>query len=430
MLTSIQRMLKHVRLIAIATRMNLPRFTAYLVWISTFIIKKKGSQNVLCIGRPIFDEDIRELSRSGGTLNYVVVPKTVFIEIFRCFAPELVLKHVQYHEIHENDRAKRRCREFYEAFLKCFISLTRSNAILTANYNYSWQQELAIAARCLGIPFVVLFKEGISPLFFEGMSPQTGYDKLVLQYTNNLFIGDRLIVYNERIKQAFLNHNIRGIEPGIIEAVGIPRLDRYFRLHNMGSSIIFFSFNFEDKFRHLNIESELVSKYFAKTREFHAEVLRFAVAHPEQRVIVKTKNNLKYLRYVQDIATELSVSDLPNLTITNQGDIFELIKDAYAVIGYNSTTLLEAFAARRIVMSADFRWGPIRDYFDEYPGLPNYVTTAQDINDVLARISMGRSLDDPQLYSLLYQRIHVPDGNASARTEAAIKRAILERRTV
>jgi hypothetical protein len=353
----------------------------------------------------------------------------VFVEIFRHFAPELVLSHATYHEVHDHDDAKRRCRAFYEAFLQHFVPLARAEAILTANYNYSWQQELAAAARGMRIPFVVLFKEGISPLFAEGVSPQAAYDMLVAKYTNNCFIGDRLIVYNDRIKQGFANVPVPGITPGIVESVGIPRFDRYFRLEEGGESIVFFSFNFEDKARHLALAPEVFGKYQQKTREFHVEVLRFAAAHPGRRVIVKTKNNLKYLRYVQDIAAELGLAGLPNLKMTNEGDVLELIRDAHAVIGYNSTTLLEAFAARRIVMSADFRWGPVRDYFDEHPGLPNYVTTAQDMEAVLARNAKGRPVDDPQLYPLLYERIHLPDGRASARAEAAITRAIMERRS-
>ena len=423
-----RKLVTRLHLVAVAARLNLPGLAARLAWLLARTVDTNSERTVLCIGRPIFDEDIEELSRHGGTLNYVVVPKTVFVEIFRTYAPELLLSHAKYHEIHDHDDAKRRCRAFYEAFLQHFIPLSRAEAILTANYNYSWQQELAVAARGLGIPFVVLFKEGISPLFGEGVSPQAAYDMLVAKYTNNCFIGDRLIVYNDRIKQGFANVPVPGIKPGIVEAVGIPRFDRYFRLDEAGASIVFFSFNFEDKARHLALAPDVFEKYQAKTREFHVEVLRFAAAHPERRVIVKTKNNLKYLRYVQDIATELGLAGLPNLKMTNEGDVFELIKGAHAVIGYNSTTLLEALAARRIVMSADFRWGPVRDYFDEHRGLPNYVTTSQDMAAVLARNSQGRPLDDPQLYPLLYERIHLPDGKASARAEAAITRAIVERR--
>lgn len=419
-----RKLITRLNLIGLAVRLRSPGVAAWLARAMSQTIDRQSRHTVLCIGRPIFDEDIEELAEFGGTLNYLIVPKIVFVDIFRCFAPQLLLSHAKYHETQGYDQEKLNCRSFCEAFLVEFSRVVRIDAILTANYNYSWQQEFAVAARNRGIPLVVLFKEGISPLFAEGVSPQQAYDLLVVKYTNNFFIGDGLLVYNDRIKQGFSNVSITGIRPEIVEAVGIPRFDRYFRLNDPGSSVVFFSFNFEDKARHLGLTADEVEKYLARTREFHVEVMRFAAAHPELRVIVKTKNNLKYLRYVEDIAAETGCVGLANLVLTNHGNVYDLIKEARAVIGYNSTTLLEAFAARRIVMSADFRWGPVRDYFDEHPGLPNYVSTAEDIAAVLASDGAGRSLDDPELYALLHERVHIPDGMACARAEAAIERVI------
>lgn len=383
---------------------------------------------MLCIGRPIFDEDIEEMAKYGGTLNYVIVPKIVFMRIFSHFLPQLLLSHAKYHEVSGYDTEKLSCRAFFEEFLAEFGKATKFHAILTANYNYSWQQELAAAARKLGVPFLVLFKEGISPLFAEGVSVQRAYDLTVARYTNNFFIGDKLLVYNDRIKQGFSNIQISGIRPEIVETVGIPRFDRYFHLEGVGNSILFFSFNFEDKSRHLGLSAEAFEKYQTKTREFHVEVVRFAAAHPELRVVIKTKNNRKYLRYVEKIVEETGCAGLANLTLTNSDNVYDLIKDARAVIGYNSTALLESFAARRIVMSPDFRWGSVRDYFDEYPALPTYVGTSQDIATVLASGRTEVPLDDPELRSLLHERIHIPDGQASKRAEAAIARAIDMRR--
>ena len=424
LLPFVRKLITRFNLIGLTARLRLPGIAALLARAMSLAIDRQSCHTVLCIGRPIFDEDIEELAEFGGTLNYLIVPKIVFVEIFRHFAPQLLLNHAKYHETQGYDQEKLRCRSFYEDFLYKFSKLVRIDAILTANYNYSWQQEFAVAARNRGVPFVVLFKEGISPLYAEGDDPQKAYDLVIAKYTNNFFIGDGLLVYNERIKQGFSNINIAGIGPDIVEAVGIPRFDRYFHLDNAGSSVVFFSFNFEDKARHLGLTADEFEKYLEKTRDFHVEVMRFAAAHPELRVIVKTKNNLKYLRYVEDIAAETGCAGLANLTLTNHGNVYDLIKGARAVIGYNSTTLLEAFAARRIVMSADFRWGLVRDYFDEHPGLPNYVATAEDIAAVLASDSAGRSLDDPELYSLLHERVHIPDGKASARAEAAIERVI------
>ncbi len=424
----VRKLIVRLNLIQLSARMQVPALAVLLARALSRTITRQSHHTVLCIGRPIFDEDIEELAKYGGTLNYLIVPKIVFISIFSHFLPQLLLSHAKYHEIQGYEHEKLQCRAFFAAFLAEFRKAARVDAIVTANYNYSWQQELAIAARNLDIPFVVLFKEGISPLFAEGVSPQKAYDLLVAKYTNNRFIGDRLLVYNDRIKEGFSNVPIKGISTDIVEAVGIPRFDRYFRLESPGRNVVFFSFNFEDKARHLGLTADEFGKYLAKTREFHVEVMRFAAAHPDLRVIIKTKNNVKYLRYVESIAGEEGFADLKNMTLTNHGNVYDLIKDARAVIGYNSTALLEAFAARRIVMSPDFRWGSVRDYFDEYPSLPNYVASAEDIASVLSVIGMGRQVDDPELYSLLHERIHIPDGKASVRAEKAIERAIVARR--
>lgn len=424
LLPLIRKLITRFELIGLSVRMRSPTLAALLTRMLSRSIDRQSRYNVLCIGRPIFEEDIEELAKYGGTLNYIIVPKIVFVSIFNRFLPQLLLCHAKYHETQGYAREKALCREFLEAFLAHFCRAVRIDAILTANYNYSWQQELALAARNRGIPIVVLFKEGISPLFSEGLSPQKAYDLLVAKYTNNWFIGDKLLVYNDRIKNGFSNIHIKGISPEIVEAVGIPRFDRYFRLESPGRNVVFFSFNFEDKARHLGLKADEFEKYLAKTREFHVEVLKFAASHPDLTLTIKTKNNSKYLKYVETIASETGHAGLGNVVITNQGNVYDLIRDARAVIGYNSTALLEAFAARRIVLAADFRWGSVRDYFDEYPQLPYYVSTAEEIAEVLSTVRTGRSIGDPELNSLLHERIYIPDGKASARAEAAIRGAI------
>lgn len=424
----IRKLIIRLNLVGLSVRIRMPALTALLAYMLSRSINKQSRYNVLCIGRPIFDEDVEELAKHGGMLNYIIIPKSVFISIFNCFLPQLLLCHAKYHAIQEHERQKMLCREFFEGFLTHFIRAVRIDAILTANYNYSWQQELAVAARNQGIPVVVLFKEGISPLFAEGISPQDAYDMLVTKYTNNRFIGDKLIVYNDRIRNGFSNVHIEGICPEIVETVGIPRFDRYFRLESLGRNVVFFSFSFEDKARHLGVTTDVFEKYLAKTREFHLEVLKFAASRPDMRVIIKTKNNPKFLKYVETIASEAGYGNLGNLVITNVGNVYDLIRDARAVIGYNSTTLLEAFAARRIVMAADFRWGTVRDYFDEYPHLPYYVSDADDMARVVSSVDAGLSVDDPELNMLLRERIYIPDGRASVRAEAAICRTIADSR--
>lgn len=426
----LRSLINRLNLVGLSAYMAIPALAAWCARVLSEVIDNGSRHTVLCIGRPIFNEDVHALAEYGGALNYVIVPKSAFIRIFNRFLPDLIHEHARYHEINGFDKGKQRYREFLYRFMAHLVHSLGIDAMMTANYNYSWQQELVVAARERKIPVVVLFKEGISPLYVEGDSPQAAYRQLVRNYTNNRLIADVLLVYNERIARAFLQEDIPGVFDEMLEVVGIPRFDRYFRICPPGENILFFSFNFEDKARHLGLSDEESIQYAEKTADFHAEVIRYAMAHPERKVVVKTKNHVKYLHYVERIAHQMGADRVaPNLIMTNQGDVFDLLENAYAVIGYNSTALLEAYAAGRLVLAADFRWGRVKDYFDEHPDVPHYVSSCKDIEHVLADAPCSRPVDDPELHQMLKERIYLPDGRASRRAETAIQRIVDRRDT-
>jgi len=309
-------------------------------------------------------------------------------------------------------------------FLRELLKVIQVDAILTANYVYAWQQELAVICDEMNIPVVILFKEGISPLYSGIDNRQNAYDLLVKYYTNNRFLGSKLLVYNENIRDAFIRANIEGLNKNAVETVGIPRFDRYFRLKKNGKDIVFFSFSIEDKARHLGLDKEVLCDYLEKQEKFHIEVMKYAKSYPDKNVIIKTKSNTKYLNYTKKIAIENGCSKLNNLVITNKGNVYDYIKNSYAVIGYNSTVLLEALAAGRLIINPDFREGIVCDFFEEYPNLANYAKNMEDIHNVISSIVVD-TVNNDDLKSLLYDRIYVPDGQACLRTEICIKNSIM-----
>lgn len=411
------------KLIQFSVALNIPSLTARLALLVSKLFYTGSEKTVLCIGRPIFNEDIRELAKHGSTLNYLIVPKFVFISIFNHYLSKMPLTHVKYYEIRGFSHEKKMYGKFLKAFLSELLKVTKIDAVLSANYVYSWQQEFAVACKEARVPFIVLFKEGISPMYKKGINAKQAYDMLVSEYTNNKFTGDKLLVYNENTQHAFIRQNIRGIDPDTVETVGIPRLDRYFDMKSKGNNVLFFSFYLGDKLRHLNLDKEIIGEYIELEKTFHVEVMKFAKSNPDRKVVIKTKRNGRYPNYVKTIAEENGCSNLQNLVITNTGDVYNHIKNAFAIIGYNSTSLLEGFAAGRLIMTPDFRNGIIHDFFEEYPNLANYVKSMEDINRVIER---GRANvpDDEELRSLLHDRIYIPDGQACKRTEASIRKTI------
>jgi hypothetical protein len=421
----VERLVIRFKFIQFSVRLGMPILTARLALFMSKSLNTGSKYTVLCIGRPIFDEDIGGLAKYGSTLNYLIVPKFIFLSIFNHYLSRMPLSpsHIKYHEFKGFNHEKEMYRRFLKALLREMSRISDIDAIMSANYVYAWQQELAVVCNEAEIPFVVLFKEGISPVYKGEDSSKNAHGLLVKAYTNDKFIGTKLLVYNENTRNAFINANIEGINHDTVEVVGIPRFDRYFNLSTQGKNIVFFSFSIEDKARHLGVSEEVLSEYLDKGKKFHIEVMRYAKFNPNQHIVIKTKNNIRYLNYVKKIAKDNGYSNLKNLVITNTGDVYNHIKNSFAIIGYNSTVLLEGFAARRLIITPDFRGGIIHDFFEEYPNLANYAKGMEDIESIISRGS-AIATNNEELKSLLHDRIYIPDGQACRRTEASIRKTI------
>ena len=88
--------------------------------------------------------------------------------------------------------------------------------------------------------------------------------------------------------------------------------------------------------------------------EFHREVIRLATRNSHINFTIKTKARICYIEYVEGIFKSLGINIPRNIRLTNSDSVLELIKKSTHVIDYNSTTLLQALAAGRQVLSADF----------------------------------------------------------------------------
>src|SRR5262249_2262563 len=139
-------------------------------------------------------------------------------------------------------------RDAYYQFMRRMLTVLherlRPVAWLSSNYNYCWQQELARASRDLGVPFVVLHKEGIN---LSG-----GQDGPVARYSNGRFGGDLLLAYNPDVARAFARADIAQLDARRIRVVGVPRLDSYVREPRpLGDALVFFSFDLDANVGHL-----------------------------------------------------------------------------------------------------------------------------------------------------------------------------------
>ena len=108
--------------------------------------------------------------------------------------------------------------------LPCLKKIINFDAVLVGNIGYVVQQEVAKVCLKQGIPYLVLHKEGLT-------IPGTDLAKAKL-YATYQFVGSKILLYNDAIKQALLDVGVPGITKDNARVVGIPRFDYYFEKNN------------------------------------------------------------------------------------------------------------------------------------------------------------------------------------------------------
>jgi len=363
---------------------------------------------VAYLAKPIFNDDIAAMQQFGGRLEYVPVPSTDVRRVYYSFVSE------RYHHNHasyyrDGNVAE---RQQYFAFIRRVFEILRDQhdiaAVVSANYNYCWQQEVARACVELNLPLVVLHKEGVNLC--------ANHKDAVTEHACSRFVGHVVLTYNQAVTTALLNVGIEGLDAGHVQVVGVPRLDSYVRRPPAaGDTVAFFSFA-----PHVPLEQRPSGAAIEqRTRAFYQLPLHFAARHPQIRVVMKFKNSAAH-RSLRDITIAQYGRRLPaNLSMTSSGHPESIIRGARAVASCNSTTLLEGLLAGRRLITPDYEdvvAGGLADCFTAYPHM---VTRAATLDAFERGVfgTGGSTAADPALVDELMGR---GDGRASERVEEAI----------
>lgn len=331
--------------------LNAPHF---LFWLAKIKLKNNQNsskkRNILALNRSIFNRDIEALSASEY-FSIFPLDKIFFTFQLKHCSSELSVSHNNFYEARRHVPVKK--YEKYQRFLAKFLSLLfnhyKIDALLTANFNYSWQQEIFAIAERFGVKRIVLYKEGINPVVTADMTKSP--HSVMLSYYKNSFLNvDLILVYNEQMKKAFEeNFDLKELKVSLC-VIGIPRLIDFCDMApNKRKKIVFFSFDVLEKFRHLNLDREQVAYFEQKTQMFCDVFSDFVVQNQNIPVVIKTKSNSKFLEIAKKRFPKLI--NVPNVHFTNEGNSIELIKESNLVIGFNSTTLIEAILAKRPIIS-------------------------------------------------------------------------------
>jgi hypothetical protein len=312
----------------------------------------------LILPRPGLSEDSLSVLEEMQEFSVLTTVTSVMKSIAVGFLPEGIDDNNYASLSPAEEQAKLRYRAFLEAVLRNVLRLVRIDVILSGNFAYFAERELHNAAEAVGIPFIVLHKENLKSrgrvAFFEDL----------YRRRRGRFGGRRIIVYNavERDLQVAAGTVTRDQ----IDICGMPRLDRSHRWRQAAAGkclpqepmVLFFTFAAKTGLPRLWRKArkgdyaepvpEIDDLNWEQTSQQTMQAIaRFAEANPAVRVVVKSKLAGRQVSIFRAAAG----GRIPrNMRLVEGGDPLDLLRDAWAVVGMNSTALLEALAMGKTVL--------------------------------------------------------------------------------
>ena len=310
-------------------------------------------KRILAIQKAVFNEDVREVFRNSAEFTVFGLKRAQVKAMALAFLPKAICDDASYvTDDPEAEAAKLRYRAFCGRVWRHLASMGGYQAIITGNWCYWAERELAAAMELQDAPFLVLHKEGIKPPERSKMLRD------IFRRTRGRFSGRRVFVYQESER----DHQIEGqiADAGQIRVVGMPRMDRWHELrrqvakskvdgHSDRPTLLFLAF-LENNFlpSYSGVDSDLAWRDL--TDGCTQAIFAVARARPEADIIVRPR-----VQEVSEVEAILARGGdrPPNVRIVPEGEISPLLISANVVCGHNTTVLFEGLAlGKPVVMPA------------------------------------------------------------------------------
>ena len=342
----------------------------------------------------------------------------------------------------EFDAAKAQLRAFWVDAWGRIQDRAKADAVLTGNFGYFAEQELAAAVDRSGVPFIAMHKESLKTPGLVDFFTRLYRDR------RQPFAGRKILVYNEIERGIQIAAGIA--PPDRVEVCGMPRLDRVHQWRAAAASasspstgarpqVLFLSFHpktgmpviprkpgaAEGRLEALDDGLRDVS-WRDLFRQCHQTVLRLARENPAIDVVIKGKGDLgKWLGL-----TGASIGrDRPaNLKLVVGGDPQDLIARASVVCGFTTTALLEAIAAGKPVVVPRFAEAAVnqtRPYFLDLGAAVEHAASAGDLYGQLLARAVPPVPPSPELSPHASEVLDHWAGNSDGRAGGRVCAAVL-----
>ena len=359
---------------------------------------KRKKKNILVLYRSLGIFDIENFNDLNQSHSLFKMPRFHLKIIFHIFFKDFN------HIINDNnyltknlhiENNKKLYRDFLSKILFYLNKKFNFSSILSFNFRYYAERELHFAAKNNKIKFVCLHKES---LIFPGETKP--YYELLKSYGK--YGGDYILFYNSDLKNILSKTAITASKN--LKVIGMPRADYYFRKKIKSKSkkfILIFLINpkrmihvMKKKYlKNLKIDLKELN-WTQSSLNLINDILNFAKKNPDVEFIFKTKK-----LFLEDIDLNKKSQEsmvynakLRNCKLTFGDDSRQLIEKSRCVIGFNSTTLIEALILKKPIIVPTFGLKKIisKNFTLNLKNSAFYAKDQKELNNVLNGVVTGK----------------------------------------
>src|SRR4051794_5091317 len=173
---------------------NLPWLAALLILPAIETIKPAKAtkpRSIVILPKEGFTEDIVTAFSSADAVKLVGLPRIVVKALASPFLPYFIDDNNYASCGAEYGAAKLRYRRFVAAVLKALRRLMRIDAMISGNFAYASERELASAMEQMGMPFIALHKENLKT------PGRVEFFERIYKERRGPFTGRKILVYNQ-----------------------------------------------------------------------------------------------------------------------------------------------------------------------------------------------------------------------------------------
>ena len=334
-------------LINLFARINSPKICAFIITLNIRKLKiiKSNSKNpkkILVFPKSNGTEDIIEsFTNKKSNIIFFLLPRPFLQKIFLCFfdksyCQDYLTKLTKLKDIKKKDS--------YVAFLTSTFRYVEHfiqfDGFISFNLFYYAEKYFEVVCKNLNKKFIILHKESALTPLEEKKAP------LIYKKFNDKSLSYKISVYSENQKKILIKSKIA--YKNQVEVVGTPRSDYAFKLRKIAPKekvIVFYLIEYSRYTPLSGPKGKNWSKLYNQTLKY---LFEFAMNNPNIQIILKGKTGVHE-------KGQSNLNPLPqNCRFIDGGSGHSLLRNASAVIAFNSTIVFETIASNRNLIIPNF----------------------------------------------------------------------------